>query len=191
MRTGRCIALLVIAFAPAAARGGETPAALPAAFDEGHVHVTVSTQPKRLDWDVVVPAPPSAVWDAFTTASGMETWIAPKATVELRRGGVWSVGFPGAAPGGGTIALVQPQTLLAVDAMAPEQFPEVRRERTLAVFTFSPAQSGTLVHLSQTGWRSGDEWDHAFAYLARGNAELLEALYVRFAKGPIDWSSTH
>jgi uncharacterized protein YndB with AHSA1/START domain len=160
-----------------------------ATFDRGAVHVVTSDDPKRIDWDVVVSASLDAVWDAFTTQAGLTSWIAPGATVDLRSGGDWLALFPGAAPGGGTIVVYQPKTLLVIRAMAPEKFPTVRRERTLAVFTFSAQSAGaTEVHLAQTGWQDGDEWTAAYAYLTNGNAQLLGLLYQRFTKGPIDWS---
>ena len=42
--------------------------------------------------------------------------------------------------------------------------------------------------LLQTGWQTGEEWDAAYAYLAKGNAQLLTQLHRRFVSGPIDWS---
>ncbi len=154
-------------------------------FDQGHVHVTTSTDPKRLDFAVSVPAGIDDVWDAFTTSAGMMSWLAPQAIVEPRPGGKWEVSFgPGSSTAGGTIVLLQPKTLLAVSAMAPDRFPTVRRERTTAVFSFEAAgPKTTTVRLAQTGWQQGAEWDKAFDYLATGNAQLLEALYHRFAAG--------
>jgi len=173
----------------AATFGAPAFAKTTATFERGPVHVVTSDDPKRIDWDVVVPASLDAVWDAFTTQAGMTSWIAPGATVDLRSGGDWLVNFPGAAPGGGTIVVYQPKTLLAIRAMAPESFPTVRRERTLAVFTFTAQDvNSTEVHLAQTGWQDGDEWTRAYAYLTNGNAQLLGLLYRRFTIGPIDWS---
>ncbi len=71
--------------------------------------------------------------------------------------------------------------------MAPEQFPTVRSERTRAIFEFEAVKNGTRVTLTQTGWKQGKEWDDAYDYLAKGNAQLLAQLWYRFAKGPIDW----
>ena len=65
--------------------------------------------------------------------------------------------------------------------MAPERFPEVRKTGTTVVFDFAPEGERTRVTLTQTGWRQGKEWDCAYEYLASGNAQLLEHLYVRFA----------
>jgi uncharacterized protein YndB with AHSA1/START domain len=158
-------------------------------FDNGHVHVTTSSEPKRLDLSVTVPAGVDQVWDVFTTVAGMTSWLAPQATVEPWAGGKWEVAFgPGTSVGGGTIVLVQPKSLLALSALAPDRFPTVRRERTTAVFLFDAAgPNATTVRLAQTGWKPGEEWDKAFDYLAVGNAQLLEQLYHRFAVGPVTW----
>ncbi len=71
--------------------------------------------------------------------------------------------------------------------MAPEQFPHVRAERTMAKFEFIADGSSTTVKLTQTGWKTGEEWDKAYEYLASGNAQLLETLRQRFVSGPVDW----
>jgi uncharacterized protein YndB with AHSA1/START domain len=164
-------------------------AALARAFDVGHVHVTTTDAPKRLDMTVTVPATLDQVWDAFTTRAGMTAWLAPYAKVDLAVGGIWQVSFTAdGAAAGGNVLLYQPKSLLAVSAMAPAEFPTVRRDRTTAVFLFDPAgPNATTVRLAQTGWKPGDEWDKAFDYLATGNAQLLEALYHRFAVGPEAW----
>jgi uncharacterized protein YndB with AHSA1/START domain len=183
---GTLLAALVLGAAAPAAPG---PAALPGSFDQGHVHVVASAEPKRLDFSVVVPATIDQVWDAFTTAPGLQSWLAPHAVVEARPGGAWEVSFgPGSSTAGGTVLLLQPKSLLAIAAMAPDRFPTVRAQRTTAVFTFEPAgPTATTVRLAQTGWQRGAEWDDAYAYLAKGNAQLLEALYRRFAVGPATW----
>lgn len=174
-------AVLLVPAAPAFAQSRS--------FDQGHVHVTTSAEPKRLDFAVTVPASVDQVWDAFMTSAGVTSWLAPQATIEPRPGGKWEVSFgAGTSTGGGTIVLLQPKSLLAVAALAPDQFPTVRRERTTAVFFFDPAgPKSTTVRLAQTGWQQGAEWDQAYDYLSKGNAQLLEALYHRFAVGPIAW----
>ncbi len=77
---------------------------------------------------------------------------------------------------------------MVIAAMAPEQFPTVRAERTNARFEFESSGESTTVRLTQTGWRSGEEWDRAYDYLTSGNAQLLETLRRRFISGPIDWA---
>ena len=78
--------------------------------------------------------------------------------------------------------------MLSIRAMAPENFPTVRRERTQAVFRFHEIDpQHTRVTLTQTDWKSGEEWDRAFEYLSKGNAQLLDMLYHRFQDGPMRW----
>ena len=95
--------------------------------------------------------------------------------------------FPAAKTGGGTILSFVPKKELTIAALAPERFPTVREQRTTAKFEFIARGDSTLVRLVQTGWKTGDEWDKAYEYLAEGNAQLLETLRRRFLEGPIDW----
>ena len=144
---------------------------------------------KALRFEATVPASVDEVWKAFTTSEGMTTWIWRDAKVELREGGDWLVLYPGGKTGGGTILAVEPKKKLVLSAMAPEWFPHVRAERTRAVFEFAAKDADhTTVTLTQTGWKEGKEWDDAYEYLSKGNAQLLAQLQQRFEKGPIDWS---
>lgn len=142
---------------------------------------------KRLVIEIEIPAPLPDVWGAFSTSEGLSTWLFPNATVDLRPGGDWLVHFPGGSTGGGTIVSFIPQKEMVLAALAPDQFPHVRAERTHAVFEFEAHGKSTVVRLTQTGWKTGAEWDRAYAYLAAGNAQLLSSLYKRFVDGPTDW----
>jgi uncharacterized protein YndB with AHSA1/START domain len=164
----------------------------PQVQQRGPVKVVKTYQPeRRLDFEVEVPAPLDQVWTALTTSEGLITWLTPEATVHFGKGGDWIAGFPGVAPGGGTILDFEKGKSITIAALAPETFPTVRKERTRAVFEVSAIGDGskTLVHLSQTGWKPGEEWDRAFDYLAGGNASLLASLQQRFIKGPVDWAA--
>src|ERR1700730_8917676 len=83
---------------------------------------------------VTIAAPINAVWEAFTTSAGLSTWLTPGAVVDLREGGEWTAHFPGGSTGGGTILSFVPEKELVISALAPDQFPHVRAERTKAVF---------------------------------------------------------
>jgi uncharacterized protein YndB with AHSA1/START domain len=159
---------------------------------DGAVTVTQVSQPdKALLFEVLVPATLHDTWTAFTTVEGMTTWLTPQAKVELQPGGEWlAIWGAGIAPGGGTIIAFEPERSLSIHAMAPEKFPTVRREGTTAVFTFEKVDATTTrVTLRQTGWKEGEEWDKAYAYLTRGNASLMNALRQRFVSGPMDWQA--
>jgi uncharacterized protein YndB with AHSA1/START domain/uncharacterized protein YciI len=142
---------------------------------------------KALKMEVIVPATVDQVWRAFTTQEGLQEWLWRDVTVDLRVGGDWIVHYPGGNTGGGTIASFEPGRSITFRAMAPERFPEVRKQRTTAEFRFEAVESGTKVTLVQTGWKQGKEWDDAYEYLAGGNAQLLNQLLVRFKNGPVAW----
>jgi uncharacterized protein YndB with AHSA1/START domain len=163
----------------------QAPAPAPAAS----VIVTrVAAPDKALRFEVTVPATVDEAWTAFTTADGLRTWLWRDARVDLRPGGDWLALYPGGKTGGGTIVSFESRRRIVIAAMAPEQFPAVRAERTRATFEFEPAgPAQTKVTLVQTGWKSGPEWDEAYEYLAKGNAILLTQLYKRFVDGPARW----
>lgn len=144
-------------------------------------------EPQKLVIEVEVPATVTDVWRAFSTSAGLSTWLTPEATVDLRPGGEWTAHFPGGSTGGGTIISFVPEKEIVLAALAPDKFPHVRAERTRAVFQFEPRGGSTIVRLTQTGWKSGDEWTRAYEYLVAGNAQLMAALHRRFVDGPIDW----
>lgn len=148
----------------------------------------VDAPAKALIFEVVVPASRTAVWKAFSDSTELSTWLTPGAVVDLRRGGEFTARYPGGRTGGGHIVDFTPEQELIVTAMAPEQFPTVRSERTTAIFQLvARGESATLVRLVQTGWKQGQEWDKAYEYLAKGNATLLTTLQKRFTTGPIPW----
>jgi uncharacterized protein YndB with AHSA1/START domain len=143
---------------------------------------------KLLLLEITVPAPISEVWKAFATSDGLSTWLTPGAVVDLREGGEWTAHFPGGSTGGGTILSFVPEKELTISALAPDRFPTVRATRTRAKFSFEAKGDSTIVRLTQTGWKEGEEWAKAYEYLTVGNAQLLATLHHRFVSGPIDWT---
>jgi uncharacterized protein YndB with AHSA1/START domain len=144
---------------------------------------------KALIFEIDLPASLDSVWQTFATSEGLSTWLTPGATVDLREGGDWLARFPGGKTGGGTIRSFKPKREIVMSAMAPEAFPTVRAERTLATWQFQSVDANTTrLTLTQTGWKEGEEWNKAYEYLAKGNAQLLERLHRRFREGPVDWA---
>jgi uncharacterized protein YndB with AHSA1/START domain len=150
--------------------------------------VKATAADKVLVLEVTVPAPLNAVWEAFTTSAGLSTWLTPGAVVDLKEGGEWTAHFPGGSTGGGTILSFVPEKELVLSALAPDKFPTVRATRTKARFQFEGKGDSTIVRLTQTGWKGGEEWSKAYEYLTVGNAQLLATLHHRFVNGPIDWT---
>ena len=150
--------------------------------------MSTSAAGRALRIEITVPAARAEVWKAFSTSEGLSTWLAPNSNVELKPGGEWMVHFPGGSTGGGNIVSFVPGKEIVIKALAPDQFPTVRAQRTTARFELEDRGNATLVRLTQTGWQEGDEWDRAYEYLTAGNAQLMATLHRRFATGPIDWS---
>ena len=185
---------------PSQASVGDIPDASDQDADSVFRHRAVMTYveggPERsLSWELVVPARVEEVWRAWTTSEGIASWSAPAGFVDLRKGGSWEAHFnPDRPPGqrgsdANEIVDVVPGRMLVIRAGAPQQFPEVRREKTTFTLTLTPVgRDHTLVQGTQTGWQEGEEWDEAFEYLARANAVWLDWLHQRFTTGPIDWS---
>src|SRR5262245_18146715 len=83
--------------------------------------VTVQRQAspqKALVFEVTIPAPADAVWQAFTTKDGLQTWLWRDCRVDLRPGGDWIVQYTPTATGGGTIVSFQPGREIVMRAMA-------------------------------------------------------------------------
>ena len=162
--------------------------AQPAAPVEAVTVTKINAPEKALRFEVAVAASLDAVWTAFTTQEGLATWLWRDVRVDLRSGGDWIVLYPGGKTGGGTILSFAPKRQITIAAMAPEQFPEVREQRTTVVFEFEAlTPTTTKVTLVQTGWKQGREWDEAYEYLSAGDATLLRQLHQRFLSGPLNW----
>lgn len=149
---------------------------------------------RRLEWIFVVAAPRSDVWDAWVDPEQMITWAAPGAYVDLRVGGSWEVHFqPDRPPGqrgsdANEISAIISGSELHIRAGAPSEFPTIRAEKTDFIVRLDEVSPNlTRVHVTQSGWGTGVEWDRGFAYLADANAEWLSWMVRRFVSGPLEW----
>ncbi|MHB0858773.1 MAG: SRPBCC family protein [Anaerolineae bacterium] len=150
---------------------------------------------RTLRRQTLVPASVGAVWNAWTTADGLTSFLAPHANLRLCNGGPYEMLFDLAAPVGsqGTegmrVLCYLPEELLAFEWNAPPHLSDVRRERTWVVVQLA-AQSpaATSVTLTHLGWGAGDAWDAAYAYFERAWSLVLARLVYRFMVAPIDWA---
>jgi hypothetical protein len=101
----------------------------------------------------------------------MHELMHPDAVVELMPGGRYDV-WPGAT---NRVLAFVPGEMLSVSGSAPEQYPEVRKGGTWAMYTFEPAGDGqTRLRLTTLGWKPGEaEWDAAFDYFLKANPQYL------------------
>jgi len=123
---------------------------------------------KRIKFEIKIPAPLSAVWDAWTTEEGARTFFAPKCRIELKPGGAYEMLFnldapPGEQGGEGmTILASQPEKMLSFTWNSPPNLTTVRGEMTHVVVYFEEnTPEETLISLVHDGWGEGGEWDQA------------------------------
>ena len=143
----------------------------------------------------IVPAPIEAVWDAWTTESGITSFFGPACHIALRVDGPYEIFFdleaaPGSRGGEGCRVLaIQRPTMLSFTWNAPPELAEVRDQHTSVVLRLLAldAQS-THVSLTHSGWGLGGQWDQARDYFQQAwGCVVLPRLVHRFTVGPVDW----
>lgn len=140
-------------------------------------------------WEVVLDASIGEAWDAFTTEEGIRSWIAPRAEIDFRIGGLMRTNYDvEAGPDDPSwietrILAYEPQRVLCWQtAKSPEGFTHADViERAWSVIRFEPiGPERTRVVLTSCGWGEGEQWDAALAYFEAGNKYLLDRLRASF-----------
>ena len=143
-----------------------------------------------MEMAVEVPASLDAVWQAFTTAEGFESWAVKRARVDLRVGGEFETSYdPKAqfgAPGNirNRIEALVPQRLLVIrNVQAPPVTAfDVPTFQTLqTVIHFHPLSDRlTRVVLQSPGFGEGDKFESVWRHFQMGNRWTLAKLRERF-----------
>ncbi len=139
----------------------------------------------------IVAAPVADVWAAFTTRTGMESWMVAHAEIDLKVGGLMQTHYSAEGRIGdagtivNTVLSFDPQRMFSIKvARAPERFPFKNAIRSMwTVVYFEPAgDSRTRVTIRSMGFESDEESRRMRAFFDRGNAQTLAALQKRFAR---------
>lgn len=153
-------------------------------------------QERSVTKQVVVAAPIDAVWQAWTTQAGIESFLAPEAVIEARVGGAFHVHFdPYGEPGlkgadDMRFMALQAPTMLSFDWNAPPHLAQARQQRTFIVVRLKDLDGkSTQVNLTHIGWGDGGEWDLTYTYFDRAWGNILGNLKKRFDSGPQDWTA--
>lgn len=137
----------------------------------------------------VIDAPVAAVWKAWTTAEGIESFFAPKAAkVEPWPGGAFELWF-GVTLSEGTrgsegcrVHSVRPMEQFVFEWNAPPTIPAIRHLRTLVYLDFKPlGDSRTELTLRNFGYGDGEDWAKSKAYFAKTWPAVMANLEKRFA----------
>lgn len=141
--------------------------------------------------EVVVAAPPSEVFAAWTTSEGLLALLEVPSHVELRVGGPYELYFMPDTPDGPIgsngckVLAYVPDRMLAFSWNAPPKFPAERARHTWVVVTLEPHEAGgTHVALSHLGFGEGGQWEEVQAYFDRAWGAVLGALAAHFSAPP-------
>lgn len=151
---------------------------------------------KALQLSMDIPAPPKAVFDAFTTSDGFKSWAVAVAQIDLRTGGAIESSYDPKAKIGDPnniknqiVTFIPDQLLVIRNIQAPQGFAgKGAFQKTVTVIEFTPIESGqkTRVRLTNTGYGSDAEAQMVFGHFEWGNAYTLAELKKRFEVGSID-----
>jgi len=137
----------------------------------------------------VVDAPADAVWGAFTTKEGMESWMVASGDVDLRIGGLMRTTYRKEADLDGDTAIhqvimsIDPGRMLSFRTIkSPKGFPFPQAiSKSWTVVYLDPVETGrTRVTVKMLGYDSDPESQEMRAFFEGGNKATLDALIKRF-----------
>lgn len=136
--------------------------------------------------ETLVPVPLDRVWDAWSTDTGLQGWIAPVAHINLRTGGMITTHYDRRARLGdpGTIRLpitgYLEKQLIVLKVVLSDDFPKKVRDEQgnlQEIVQFLDLGGGrTKIISSMVGWGDGKEWDQTYDFFARGNRWTYQQL---------------
>ena len=146
----------------------------------------------RITLEATIDAPVEAVWAAYTTQAGLESWMVPHADVDLAVGGKMRTHFDPKGTIGdaqtieNTILTFEPERMLSMKvAKAPANFPfQNAIQRIWSVVYFTPDGAKTKLTEVTMGFGEDPESQQLRQFLEAGNRMLLDRLQKKFAAGP-------
>ncbi len=141
--------------------------------------------------EAVIRAPVASVWNAWTTSSGLQSWLAPHADIDLRIDGLMRSNYDpkGALDDSGTIEnrilAYEPEKMMSIRvSKAPEQFPfKSKIGEMWTVLYFEPTSDGyTALRVVGMGFGADEESQKMKEFFKQGNAFTLIQLQKRFEK---------
>src|SRR5262249_24800986 len=118
---------------------GVRPMRLMLAFAAAFASTLCFAAERAIEKEAVVNAAPAAVYSAWSTGEGLQSFFSPEAVVDARPEGAFSIHFNPYASAGlrGAddmhVLAAQPGKMISFTWNAPPQFPEVRPQRTVVI----------------------------------------------------------
>jgi uncharacterized protein YndB with AHSA1/START domain len=138
--------------------------------------------------DVLVEAPPSEVWAAWTTSAGIKGFLGADSKIDARVDGPYEIYFSSdAKPGergseGCRVLALTPERRLTFEWNAPPTIPTIRPQHHVVQVSLEPEGDGTRVRLDALGYGVGPDWAATRAYFDNAWGMVLGALEKRFTK---------
>ncbi|OGU35442.1 MAG: hypothetical protein A2068_07890 [Ignavibacteria bacterium GWB2_35_6b] len=153
---------------------------------------------KVIQYEVVVNAEVSEVYETWTTPEGIKTFFAPECEVELKLFGSYHIYFNPQNPVGTKgaedemIISFQKNKMLSFTWGFPPVLPDLRdNQKTIVTLRFEDlGNNKTKIVFTQSGWGEGEDWDKGYGYFEKAWKDIVfKNLVDRFENGPIDWNS--
>ena len=152
---------------------------------------------RPIEFEMELAAPIQRVWEAWTTAHGVQTFLAPACNIDLRPGGDYEIFFyPEGEPGhrgadGNFVLAFQEPSLFSFTWNAPETLPTVRAQLSHVTLRLQAMDNQrTQMHFREDGYGQGGEWEKRREYFVSAWGQVvLPRLAYSLAEGPVDWSA--
>lgn len=150
-------------------------------------------RPDQVVTEGVIEAPVGAVWAAFTTNEGQESWNVAQAEIDLKVGGLMRTHYDPKGKIGdphtieNTILCFEPNRLLAIQVKSPPaNFPfKDAIQKMWTVIRFEDAgPSRSRVSIVGVGYGDDEDSRKLRNFFDKGNAYTLKKLQEKFAGGP-------
>lgn len=151
---------------------------------------------KKIEKVIEVNAGIEKVWETWTTETGVKSFFAPQAQINLTEGGKYEMYFTPDAPEGSKggegceVLKVYPLHKLVFTWNFPPSIPSLRdsgAKTEVSVELEEIDESTTKVNLTHYGWLKGEDWQSGFDYFTAAWEVVLTRLKKRFETGPVDW----
>lgn len=148
-----------------------------------------TTSADTLVHETIIDAPVADIWKAFTVAEEIETWMVPKADIDLRVGGLLRTSYNAEAPLDGPEAIHQkilafePEQMIAFQVVkCPEGFDyaDLVEQAWEVVYFEALGPQRTMIRAAGVGYKTGGAWDEMRAFFDQGNAWTYEQLRKKF-----------
>jgi TolB protein len=158
----------------------EIQGAAPPGFGE------VAPDRRTMVQEYIVGASVGAVWNAFTTTEGLQSFIAPLADSDFRVGGTFRTNYNAEGKLGDETTIThhvlsfEPGRMYSSRVTAPAGFPWPDLiEQTWSVVRMDPVGPNmTRLRLAGCNYGSGPGWDEMAAYFDQGNGWVVEQLRI-------------